>query len=84
MKHNKERQISVHSSIAAASGPKPVVKIQKHFESTSKEGTEKYGSSASMPIKSLPCVCEVQEEQEALPTQEFKLNTRQLVNNRKW
>ncbi|KAJ9588065.1 hypothetical protein L9F63_018560, partial [Diploptera punctata] len=63
MKHKKEKgQVSVYSSIAAVSGPKPDIKVKKHFESTWKEKKKTYGATASKPIDNLPCIHEEQEE----------------------
>jgi hypothetical protein len=63
------RQVSMHSSLASDNGPRPVVKVKKHFEAVLGGNCKHYWSDPSKPpnlVNKLPNFVandlEVQEE----------------------
>ncbi|PSN45398.1 hypothetical protein C0J52_18363 [Blattella germanica] len=66
-KQEKERKVTAHSTIAAVSGPRPDVKVKKHFENAWREKNKTDRPTLSKPIDSLPCICEEQEEEPVVP-----------------
>jgi len=93
MKQNKGkfRQVSVCSSLAAESGPHPVIKVKKHFEAA--RGVSSSGHRADIPtrpkiVNKLPSfITDVSGEQgkeECSQVQQHILKSEPQDSKRKW
>jgi hypothetical protein len=91
MKQKKEkgRQVSMHCSLASNNGPRPVVKVKKHFEAVLGGNCKRYHSDASKPlhfVNKLPNFVandlEVQEEHSQI--QQKILKSKPQDTKRKW
>jgi hypothetical protein len=91
MKQKKEkgRQVFMHSSLASDSGPRPVVKVKKHFEAVlvgNHKSSQNDASKQPKLVNKLPSFVandvEVQEEHSQI--QQQVLRSRPQDTKRKW
>jgi hypothetical protein len=91
MKHKKERgrQVSVHSSLAADNGPRPVVKVKKHFEAVLGGTCKNYHNDAArrpIIVNKLPnfVANDLEVQEEHLQIEQKILKSKQEDTKRKW